>query len=282
MPAIATARDQFEQTGYVIRPGLFSPEEVSFFRSYFTDMRDRGGDGWAEGGVDFESEDPLRAYPRLLQPHRGDQVAMDFMLDPRLQPILTEICGETPYAVQTMVYFKSPGSRGQALHQDQRYLRCEPGTCMAAWLALDDCDEENGCMYVVPGSHNLPMICPDVADPEESWGGDYIPPPLGLAAVPAIMKAGDVLFFNGSLIHGSGKNRSATRFRRTLIAHYIAAECDKVAHYYFPVYRFDGSTVDEGLSANPWGGGPCGVPRIVDGETVYEMVGSIEEARAAH
>src|SRR3712207_7227872 len=55
-------------------------------------------------------------------------------------------------------------SRGQALHQDQSYLRVQPGTCMAAWLALDRCDEENGCMQVIPGSHTWPLLCTVEAD----------------------------------------------------------------------------------------------------------------------
>jgi hypothetical protein len=32
-----------------------------------------------------------------------------------------------------MIYFKAAGARGQALHQDQYYLRVNPGTCCAAW-----------------------------------------------------------------------------------------------------------------------------------------------------
>ncbi|HRJ41757.1 MAG: phytanoyl-CoA dioxygenase family protein [Caldilineaceae bacterium] len=57
---------------------------------------------------------------------------------------MTALLGAEPYAVQTMFYFKPAGARGQALHQDQYYLRAQLGTCMAAWMAVDDCDEENG------------------------------------------------------------------------------------------------------------------------------------------
>ena len=49
-------------------------------------------------------------------------------------PSLTGLLGNEPYAAQTMVYFKPAGSRGQALHQDNYYLRVHPGTCMAAWM----------------------------------------------------------------------------------------------------------------------------------------------------
>ena len=46
------------------------------------------------------------------------------------------------------------------MHQDNFFLLAEPATCIAAWTPLDDTDEENGCLRVVPGSHREPIICP--------------------------------------------------------------------------------------------------------------------------
>ena len=46
------------------------------------------------------------------------------------------------------------------------------------------------------------------------------PLPEGMETQPVLMRAGDVIFFNGSLIHGSYPNVSTDRFRRSLIAHY--------------------------------------------------------------
>jgi phytanoyl-CoA hydroxylase len=273
--------EHYQREGYVLVRSLFDAGETGRLRDYFTEMVERGGDGWAEGGVDPESSDPLKRYPRLLQPHRGDEVAMNFMVDERIRAWLTSFYGREPLAVQTMVYFKPPGAKGQALHQDQRYLRAEPGTCMAAWLALEDIDEENGCLTVVPGTHDIPMLCPGSSDRERSFTGDQVPIPKDLNAVPVIMKEGDVLFFNGSLIHGSGPNQSRDRFRRIIVGHYIEGQAEKVAHYYFPVYRFDKSTVD-GLEENPWGGGPCGVLVDEEGKEVIRMSGDMEAATSAH
>ncbi|RYG37930.1 phytanoyl-CoA dioxygenase family protein [bacterium] len=271
----------YEENGYALAKGMFSAEECDRYTEHYMSMIHRGGDGWAEGDVDPTSEDPLKRYPRLLQPHRGEKTARDYMLEPRIRVWLKGLLGEDPYAVQTMIYFKPPGARGQALHQDQRYLRVEPGTCMAAWLALDDTDEDNGCLTVVPGSNKFDMLCPGVSDPTKSFTTDEITPPPGMQAVPLPMKRGDVLFFNGSLIHGSGPNHSDTRFRRIIVGHYIAAEAEKVAHYYFPVFDMDGEVIDR-LESNPWGGGPCGVMRETENGLVYELVGSIAEPTAAH
>lgn len=254
----SAARIEFEEVGFLVVRSLFDQQEVEHFKTYFTEMLERGGDGWAEGGVDFEATEPLKRYPRLLQPHRGDAVAKSYMLDPRIREKFIDLVGEEPLAVQTMVYFKAPSSRGQNLHQDNLYLLARPGTCLAAWMALEDCDEENGCMEMVPGSHKLPMLCQtnNPGSEEEHWGSFETLIPPGYHSVPVKMKPGDVLFFNGSVIHGSGKNRSESRFRRTLIGHYITADCTEVAKYYFPVFRFDGS-IDESIGLND-NGGPCG------------------------
>jgi hypothetical protein len=280
--SVATRIDEavvaaFKTDGYAVAIGLFTTEEAGFYAKYFTDMVERGGDGWSETVVDATSPDPLIRYPRLLQPHRNDKVAFDFMLDPRIRAYLGPMAGEEPFGVQTMVYFKPPGARGQALHQDNMYLLVEPGTCMAAWMALDDCDEENGCMVVVPGSQNFPIICQVKNEmEEEQWGGAETPLPPGSKKESVIMKKGDVLFFNGSLIHGSYKNRSTDRFRRTLIGHYIAAEARQVAKYYFPVFRMDG-TIVEGIELSV-PGGPCGV--YENGEVA--MSGQFKTWEAAH
>lgn len=272
-------KSAYERDGFHIARTLFSPEEVATLRSHYMQMHAEGGGGFAEGSVDMASPEPLRRYPRLMQMHRGDPKSMDYMLDDRLRKHLTDLMDLEPFAVQTMMYFKPAGAKGQALHQDNRYLRVQPGTCMAAWLALDDTDEENGCLQVVPGSHKLDMLCLKQADLGQSFTWDTVDIPPGMNVVSLEMKAGDVLFFNGSVIHGSGPNVSKDRFRRIVVGHYISGEAEKVAHWYFPIYRFDRTQVE--LAANEQGG-PCG-EYVQEGEELkYKLTGRIEDAVAPH
>lgn len=275
-------RRTFTENGWLVVPGLFSAEETARFRAHYHEML--GRETPAHERLDLPEGDPLRAYPRLLQPHRFDPLSLDFLLDARFRQIFSRITNVEPLAVQTMLYFKPPGARGQALHQDNRYLDVKPGTCLAAWLALDDCDAENGAMQVVPGSHRLRLLCDDLpADPDDSWSGVTVGVPEGMTPVTVEMRAGDVLFFDGQLIHGSGRNRSSDRFRRTLIAHYIEGDATQVADYYHPVYRWDGSVVKDGLASGSMGGGPCGsVSLRPDGSYDYTLRGELAAAKAAH
>lgn len=261
--------DRFHQDGYVVVPGLFSAEEVEHYLEHYMELRTSGTYPGDSSGVDIGSSDPLKKYPRMIHMHRWDPTSLAWMTDQRLGSIMTALLGKEPYAVQTMLYFKPPGARGQALHQDQFYLQVQPGTCVAAWLALDPCDEANGCMQVVPGTQDLPLLCTVEADTNESFTDVTVPLPEGMNPVPVEMQPGDVLFFNGQLIHGSFPNTTTDRFRRSLIGHYILSDAEKVARYYHPVLRMDGTEVELGTSER---GGPCGTWVEKDGTPVVEMV----------
>jgi phytanoyl-CoA hydroxylase len=265
---------RYQREGYVVAPQLFSPDEVARLRDHFMELRAQGSYPGDLVGADPASDDPLKRFPRMIHMHRWDETSLQWMLDERLRRALSALLGRDPYAVQTMLYFKPAGARGQALHQDQYFLRVQPGTCMAAWMALDDCDEANGCMQVVPGSHTWDLLCPQKADTTQSFTDVTVPLPPGAETRPVIMRAGDVLFFNGQLVHGSFPNTSADRFRRSLIGHYIDGDARQVSQFYFPALRMDGSPAE--LDASPEGGS-CGVWVDRDGEPVLEMSGALGE-----
>jgi phytanoyl-CoA hydroxylase len=263
--------EQYHRQGYALAKGLFSPEETAALRDHFMTYRPaQPSDSDGRSKNIKEETDPLKLYSRLMMPHRFDEVALKWLIDARINVWITALEGSEPYAVQTMVYYKPAGSRGQALHQDQFYLRAQPGTCVAAWMALDRCDEENGCLEIVPGTHDIPVLCTKDADLTQSFTGDTVDLPEGYAPVPVVMEAGDVLFFNGQVVHGSFPNTSKDRFRRALIGHYVVGEAQAVSEWYHPVLRMDGTPVDFGVSER---GGKCGVWVERDGQPVAEVIG---------
>lgn len=268
----------YQDNGYVVVPGVFSPDEVAGLLDHYMTLRQspRPGD---DTGISIGGDDPIKRYPRMIQPNRWDERSHRWMLEERLKVCLTGLLGREPYAVQTMVYFKPPGSRGQALHQDNYYLRVQPGTCMAAWMALDDCDEANGCMQVVPGSHAWDMLCTQEADTTISFTDVTVPLPTGTSARPVLMKAGDILFFNGSIVHGSYPNATADRFRRSLVAHYIEGDSEKVSKSYQPAYRMDGSLLELEGSL---GGSTCGVWVEKEGVPAIELSGQQTATHRPH
>lgn len=250
---LATLKENFDRDGYAVAPGLFSPEEVAEIRATFDVIRLDKSKTHDDGIRD--ENDPLFHYPRIVHPHRFNATARRYLLHPGVISCLRELFEEEPVAVQTMYYFKPPGSRGQALHQDNLYLLVEPGTCMAAWTALDYVDRHNGGMLVVPGTHRGNLLCPQPADAKKSFTTQVVRVPAGMKAVEVKMNPGDTLFFNGSVIHGSGPNRTTDRFRRSFIGHYAAGNIDKISKFYLPLVNLDGT--DREVEAAT-GGGACG------------------------
>jgi phytanoyl-CoA hydroxylase len=261
----------FDEQGYLVVRGLFSPGEAASYRDHYMDLRAKAAYPGDSAGVDIGSDDPMKQYPRMIHMHRWDRRSLEWFLDPRIARTLSCLLDREAIATQTMIYFKPPKARGQALHQDQFYLRVQPGTCIAAWMALDPCSEENGCLRVVPGSHRWPLLCTIKADTSVSFTDVTVPIPDGTEVRSMVMEPGDVLFFNGQVVHGSGPNDSGVRFRRALIGHYVAGDAQKVAQFFHPALRMDGSVVELGVSE---GGGACGVWVDGKGKSVIEMVGA--------
>ena len=96
-----------------------------------------------------------------------------------------------------------PGERAQPIHADDMVIPLAkphiPIVCNSMW-ALTDFTDANGATRLVPGSH---------LGPNPEYGGHY-------ETIPAEMKSGSVLIWDGALWHGGGANR--TDARRTGIA----------------------------------------------------------------
>jgi ectoine hydroxylase-related dioxygenase (phytanoyl-CoA dioxygenase family) len=108
-------------------------------------------------------------------------------------------------------------------HQDDAYYQ-QNSHCdcrMSAWIPLQDCDAENGCVWVLPGSHHSGLR------PAEMIGDDTGHCELAFAhgtteiegTIPVPVKAGAVLLFHALLAHRSLGNQT-DRPRRSFIISY--------------------------------------------------------------
>jgi len=248
---------QYEKYGVVSSTGLLNQDEVDSIRSAFMDQVDRDKSLGHNDGL--PDNDILSRYPRFVHPHRHPELpigklARRYMLDRRILDQVEAIVGPVN-AAQSMFYFKPPTARGQALHQDNLFLQSHPETCIAVWIAIDRVDEENGGLQVVPGSHRYDLVCPGDADSETSFTNKAVHLPDGMTPEQTVMEPGDALLFHGSMVHGSGPNKSNERFRRSLIFHYIPQSSTKVAGFYLPLLSPTGKEIIISESLN---GGVCG------------------------
>lgn len=120
-----------------------------------------------------------------------------------------------------------PAERGSVVewHQDIAYYPLTNHDSLAVLLYLDDADEENGCLRVIPGQHRAELMDHTT---EGVFQGRITVPVDESRSRTLPGKAGTAIFLHGMTPHASVQNRSG-RPRRTLIISYRAADC-------FPVY----------------------------------------------
>jgi len=255
MPITAEQKQQFDELGYCVAAGLFAESEIQEIEDFFEAYKHSAV---YDNELKYEEIDFTQRQLRAMQPHRYSGKALGWFLQPGVAAALEQLLGREALGAQTMYYFKPPGARGQGMHQDNFYLLAKPATCIAAWTAIDAADTDNGCLYVVPGSHRDSIYCPEAGGEKwMSYGDSHISKfPREQKAAPVTVKRGETLFFSGNLIHGSGPNRTKDRSRRTFIGHYIDEASEQVAKFYHPVLNMRGDVVSN--VSVPEGGGPCG------------------------
>lgn len=235
----------YQRHGFLIVRALVPPEDVEQTLEHADDIINGRVEvsGIERAVPGQQSGDFLTRFSRVHMLHRNDAESERMMLHPRILDVLEGLIGPDVLALQTMLFYNPPGQGGQGWHQDAYYITTYPDTLIGAWLALDTADEENGCVWVAPGSHVEP-IHPDPS--QEPWvhaAGSIseVQPAVNASflddnvnslapvaaeyggAVPARLDPGDVLFFHGHILHRSYPNKTPDRWRRAFVSHYCNA-----------------------------------------------------------
>ena len=132
---------------------------------------------------------------------------------PRLLDILESVMGPDIALISTHLLCKPPGDgHPVAWHQDGAFAPIEPMSLVTLYLALDDCDRENGCVRMLRGSHlggPAPhTVIHDQGDTRKEIRPDVIDK---FEAVPLELLAGECSLHLPWVIHGSEGNRSPRR-----------------------------------------------------------------------
>ena len=169
------------------------------------------------------------------------------MRHPLLVKTVEAVLGGRVDLIQSQLMHGMPGSKGFSPHQDNFYNRAEPRDgIVAAWMALEDVDKENGALGVFPASH-----LNGLAETRRDWAylsdalarcGQvsaaarlardsglattnssvierfvYAQAPDHIQPVPVAMKAGSLVLMHGDTIHLSYPNQTKNRSRKSLV-----------------------------------------------------------------
>ena len=148
--------------------------------------------------------------------------------DSRLTDPVVDILGPDLLGLNNLYIWKPPKiGLGFPWHQDKWYFnhQYKTGTTVATWSAIDDADKDNGCLYVIPGSHTYGVR--EHKELEGSQQGEFrqAEGARDEDGIAVEVPAGAVIWFNSQVLHKSTDNHSE-RFRRANIAHYISAKAE--------------------------------------------------------
>jgi phytanoyl-CoA hydroxylase len=223
-------RQFYRDYGFLVADRLLSAKAVEEIRqetrAIFTGER-----GPVEGLMKDEkkpdTQAPATSYAAIHFPHKVSPLIQSYAAHPQVAAILSAIVSPNVKCMQTMLFMKVPGKKGQSWHQDEYYIPTRDRSLTGAWLALDDATLENGCLWVIPGSHKAGYLKKRIP----YTGGEYADVEVceltqheERTCMPVEVRAGSIIFFNGYLLHMSLQNKSASRFRRALVSHYSSAE----------------------------------------------------------
>lgn len=154
--------------------------------------------------------------------HKKCPVFRKFSRQEKIFRLLKGLSQAKPQLVQSMFIFKQAGFGDEVPpHQDATFLYTKPNSVVGLWLALQDTDEENGCLWVLKKGHkgelknrfvkrNGQLLFND--ERKVCWKRKEF--------TPLCAKKGDIIALHGLLPHLSEQNRSSqTRFALTL--HFI-------------------------------------------------------------
>ena len=221
----------YHRHGHLVIPEALDRATLDAVRGEATAIC-RGDGPYAVDGVTpaGEAEDDatvLRRYLCIHFPHKVSPLLRDLARHPAVVDVLTEVIGPNVKMMQSMLFLKAEGKPGQAWHQDESHIPTRDRSLTGVWIALDDATVDNGCLWVIPGSHRSGVLYPtrDQHDPRfDGTREAYGFPHRDQDAFPVELPAGAALVFDGHLLHRSLPNTSRRGLRRALVNHYMSAE----------------------------------------------------------
>ena len=242
----ASQKQQYQDDGFIVLENAIPDPEIKGLRTealnivdrfdinqhrsvFSTTDRDSGRDDYffdsAENIHCFLEEDALDEKGELQKPprlainkighalHDLNPVFNAFCRLPVFGRILRDIGYMNPLLWQTMYIFKQPHIGGEVRwHQDGSYLITEEPTVTGVWIAIEDANRDNGCLWVQPGGHRSPLREIYQVDWSKREGLltelDKTPWPRENEALAVEVPAGSVVIFHDHMPHYSSQNRS--------------------------------------------------------------------------
>jgi hypothetical protein len=218
---------RYAEDGFLAIDHLIDDEAVAELREAYGEVLNRRVE--APTGQMLGGRIRVIVWPAAVHAAFGDNRALAV-----LRELAVQVLGEASPTFDMLIW-KPPGDpETTPWHQDMAYSTLPfapagsdiPSWTIQFWVALDDVDEENGCMHFLPGYHREPLrehhvVAGDpgdasrlleLVDPDGQVGLDR--------AVTVPLPAGGATMHSYGTPHFAGPNRSADRPRRAYIVNF--------------------------------------------------------------
>lgn len=212
-------KDSFDRDGYVFIPGFFSPERIAEINSRLTQFIRDAVPGMPPAHVMYEDSGDPSTLKQMQDLEKHDRYFNELMINSELTEIAATLLGEAVIG-KNVEYFNKPARIGKATppHQDAFYFNIAPAQALTMWLALEEADQQNGCVSYVSGSHKRGMR-PHGRTTTLGFSQSIIDygteeDQVNLNSFPA--QPGDLLVHHSMTIHSAASNTTETRSRKAL------------------------------------------------------------------
>ena len=216
---IAAHLQSLEEHGYTILENVVAPDVIADLRERVREIEDETL-GPVESGSPVDGSSQLRTAGLM----RLDPMFWQVPINEQVLPVVEGVLGKVFLLTTFSAIDVKPGENKQPIHPDDALIPLErphqPIVCTCMW-AITDFTKENGATRLLPGTHKAEAPLDFTKDYQEVDG-----------MIPAEMKAGSVLIFNGSLWHQASDNVTQDEHRLGLQVSYCAGWIRPFTNYF--------------------------------------------------
>lgn len=209
---------RFRSDGYVALRGFLDPQEVADLQANVSRFIETIVPQMPPDEAFYEDKRDPRTLKQLQNMSKYDDYFYRLVFGSRFERLATMLLGHEVRGMNMQYFNKPPGvGKPTPAHQDGYYFMLDSNEAITMWLAVEDIDEETGCVRYIKGSHADGLRPHGQTETLGFSQGllDFGPRDSEREiAFPA--KPGDLLVHHALTIHRADANRSTTRSRKAL------------------------------------------------------------------
>jgi ectoine hydroxylase-related dioxygenase (phytanoyl-CoA dioxygenase family) len=218
---------EFRERGLLLGPVVYTPAEADALRAHLDEVI-AGRSGAKPELLRNMLGDSEQVVVQIVNIWQADEAFRAHTRHPAICAMTAQLVGHPVLRVWHDQVQHKPARIGGPTnwHQDHPYWPIiQPADLVSAWVALDEATEENGCMWMVPGSHRWgPHKGGTIGTEPETFAPQpdrsLLPEGANVTPVPCPVRKGQVMFHHCLTWHGSPPNRS-DRDRPAIAVHYM-------------------------------------------------------------